>query len=147
MPDERTPPRPQGPPAPAPHRHPSGWRVQPAPDGRGAPEGDKPRSPFGGVGRRWVWIVLLLLAINFWVTSLIPSGHERVRVPYTPTFVQEVKAGNVEEISSKGATVQGTFRHAVKYPPTGEDTKTSKYFDTEVPAFANTDELSSLLQQ
>src|SRR3954451_15422363 len=145
MPDEQTRERPSGP-TPVPDRHPSGWRVQPAPDGRGAPE-EKRRSPFGGIGRRWVILVLVLLAVNFWISSLIPSGHERVRVPYTPTFVSEIKGGNVEEISSKGATVQGTFRHEVKYPPTGKDSKTSKYFDTEVPAFANTDELSGLLQQ
>jgi cell division protease FtsH len=146
MPDERARERPPGP-NPVPDRHPSGWRVQPAPDGRGAPEQEKPRSPFAGMGRRWLWIVLILLGLNFWITSLIPNGHERVRIPYTPTFVQEIKAGNVEEISSKGATVQGTFRHEVKYPPTGKDTKTSTYFDTEVPAFANTDELSGLLLQ
>src|SRR4051794_15863873 len=144
MPEERTRERPSGP-TPAPDRHPSGWRVQPAPDGRGAPD-EKPRSPFGGIGRRWVILVLVLLAVNFWISSLIPSGHERVRVPYTPTFVQEIKSGNVSEISSKGATVQGTFRHEVKYPATGDGSKTSTYFDTEVPAFANTDELSGLLQ-
>src|SRR4051812_8880703 len=146
MPDERTRERPSGPTPAPPDRHPSGWRVQPAPDGRGAPE-EKRRSPFGGIGRRWVILVLVLLAVNFWISSLIPSGHERVRVPYTPTFVQEIKGGNVSEISSKGATVQGTFRHEVKYPATGDDSKTSKYFDTEVPAFANTDELSGLLQE
>src|SRR3954467_3729328 len=135
MPDEPTRERPSGP-TPAPDRHPSGWggappppggwRVRPAPDGRGAPE-EKRRSPFGGIGRRWLILVLVLLAVNFWISSLIPNGHERVRVPYTPTFVQEIKSGNVSEISSKGATVQGTFRHEVKYPPTGEDTKTSTY--------------------
>src|SRR3954471_8603713 len=144
MPDEQTRERPSGP-TPVPDRHPSGWRVQPAPDGRGAPE-EKRRSPFGGIGRRWVILVLVLLAVNFWISSLIPSGHERVRVPYTPTFVQEIKGGNVEEISSRGATVQGTFKNEFTYPATGDGSKTSTYFDTEVPAFANTDELSGLLQ-
>src|SRR3954449_4288075 len=145
MPDEQTRERPSGP-TPVPDRHPSGWRVQPAPDGRGAPE-EKRRSPFGGIGRRWVILVLVLLAVNFWISSLIPSGHQRIRVPYTPTFVQQVQRGNVQDISSKGTTVQGTFRHEFKYPPSGKDTKVSKYFDTEVPTFANTDQLSNLLQQ
>src|SRR3954464_7605130 len=140
----RRPPQPAGTPE---RQHPSGWRVQPAPDGRGAPPPTKPRTPFGGIGRRWVIIVLVLLAINFWITSLIPSGHERIRVPYTPTFVQQIERGNVKEISSKGTTVQGTFRHEFKYPPTGKDSKVSKFFDTEVPTFANTDQLSNLLQQ
>src|SRR5204862_192075 len=77
---------------------------------------------------------------------LIPSGHERVRVPYTPTFVQQIQANNVKSISSKGATVQGEFRNSVKYPTTGKDAKSSKFFDSEVPTFANTDQLSQLLQ-
>src|SRR5215213_2334108 len=135
MPDEPAQQRSSGsrerPPQPSsPERqHPSGWRVQPAPDGRGMPP-QKPRSPWSGFGRRWAILVLVLLAVNFWISSLIPSGHERVRIPYTPTFVQEIKGGNVEEISSKGATVQGTFRHEVKYPTTGDDSKSSKYFAT-----------------
>ncbi len=98
--------RPPGP-RPVPERQdPKGWRVQPAPDGRGAPE-EKSRSPWGDFGRRWLLLVVVLLAINFWVSSLIPSGPERIRIPYTPTFIEQVKAGNVVEISSKGATVQG----------------------------------------
>jgi cell division protease FtsH len=141
--DERRPPR--APTTPE-RQQPSGWRVQPAPDGRGAPPPERPKSPFGGIGRRWLILVLVLLAVNFWISSLIPSGHERVRVPYTPTFVQQVQRDNVDEISSKGATIQGTFKHEFKYPPTGKDSKSSKYFDTEVPTFANTDELSKLLQ-
>jgi cell division protease FtsH len=140
-------PRERPPHSPTPERqHPSGWRVQPAPDGRGAPP-EPPRSPWAGLGRRWLILVLVLLGINFWVSSLIPSGHKRIRVPYTPTFIQQIDASNVADISSKGATVQGTFKHEVKYPPTGKDSKTSKYFDTEVPAFANTDQLSKLLQE
>src|SRR3954469_12197093 len=137
--------RPSGP-TPVPERqHPSGWRVQPAPDGRGAPE-EKPRSPWSGFGRRWLILVVVLLALNFWVSSLIPSGEERVRVPYTPTFVDQVRANNVDEISSRGATVQGTFKNEFTYPPSGDDSKSSKFFDTEVPAFADTDQLSKLLQ-
>src|SRR3954467_8932678 len=104
-------------------QHPSGWRVQPAPDGRGAPPPDKPRSPFSGIGRRWLIIVLVLLGINFWISSLIPNGHDRIRVPYNPTFIQQIERGNVKEISSKGATVQGQFQHEFKYPPTGDDAK------------------------
>ena len=52
----------------------------------------------------------VLLALNLWISSLIPNGHERIRVPYTPTFIQQVQAGNVKSISSKGSTVQGEFR-------------------------------------
>jgi cell division protease FtsH len=67
----------------------------------------------------------------------------RVRVPYSPLFLQQVKAGNVEEITSKGTDIQGTFEKAVVY----KESKPTTRFRTEIPAFANTDELSQLLQE
>src|SRR3954462_15613216 len=141
--------RPSSPTTPLPdrkgdHEHPKGWRVQPAPDGRGMP----PQKPPGlrSLGPRFIWFVVILLAVNIWISSLIPSGHERIRVPYSPTFLAEVKQGNVKSISSRGATIQGEFQHEFKYPPTGKDSKVSKLFDTEVPTFANTDALTAAPQ-
>jgi cell division protease FtsH len=141
--------RPPSPTTPLPDRkgdqeHPKGWRVQPAPDGRGMP----PQKPPGlrALGPRFIWFVVILLAINIWISSLIPSGHDRIRVPYSPTFLAEVKKGNVKSISSRGATIQGEFQHEFKYPPTGKDSKVSKLFDTEVPTFANNDALTAALQ-
>ncbi len=57
-----------------------GWRVAPAPDGRGMPEKHKPRPP-----HRWrgFWIFfIVLLAVN-WLSVLIvgPGGQPRVTVP------------------------------------------------------------------
>jgi cell division protease FtsH len=142
--------RPSAPHAPLPDRkgdeeHPQGWRVQPAPDGRGMP----PQKPPGlrAFGPRFLVFVLVLLAINIWVSSLIPSGHERIRVPYTPTFLAQVQRGNVKSISSTGTTIQGEFVHQFKYPPAGKNAKVSRLFDTEVPTFADTKVLSAALQQ
>ena len=89
MPDEPVKQRERKPPAArTPERQqPSGWRVQPAPDGRGA-QPDRPRSPWEGFGRRWLAIVLVLFALNLWISSLIPSGPERIRVSYSPTVGQ-----------------------------------------------------------
>jgi len=141
--------RPPSPSTPLPDRkgdqeHPQGWRVQPAPDGRGMP----PQKPPGlrALGPRFIWFVIILLAINIWVSSLIPSGHERIRIPYSPTFLTQVKGGNVKSISSRGETIQGEFRHEFKYPPEGKGSKVSKLFNTEVPTFANTDQLTAALQ-
>jgi cell division protease FtsH len=108
-----------------------------------------PQKPPGlrALGPRFIWFVVILLAVNIWISSLIPSGHDRIRVPYSPTFLAEVKKGNVKSISSTGATVQGEFQHEFKYPPTGKDSKVSKLFDTEVPTFANTDALTAALQE
>ena len=43
--------------------------------------------------------------------DLIPllSKNKQVTVPYSPYFLQQVKAGNVQEITSKGTDIQGTF--------------------------------------
>jgi cell division protease FtsH len=127
--------------------------VTPAPDGRGTPR--RARNGNGGYrgprlpGGRWgiLIFVVALLGLNFWISSNALSPGERVRVPYNPTFLQQVRGGNVTEISSTGASIQGDFRTDVTYPARGDKgSVTAKKFSTEVPAFADTDELSRLLQ-
>jgi cell division protease FtsH len=94
-----------------------------------------------------VLVVLALLVANYVVVSLIaPGKEETVRVPYSPTFLTQVDAGNVSRISSQGTTVEGKFKKAVKYPADG-DAKASTNFETEIPTFANADELSAKLEQ
>jgi cell division protease FtsH len=66
-----------------------------------------------------------------------------VRVPYSPFFVNQVNADHVKEITSKGTAIQGSFTEKIKF---GKSKPTTK-FKTEVPAFANTDQLSALLQK
>ncbi|HEY6780588.1 MAG TPA: ATP-dependent zinc metalloprotease FtsH, partial [Thermoleophilaceae bacterium] len=132
-PDPRTPPPPPVPGKP-------GWRVSPAPDGRGKPPEKPPMLPFGA--RRFFGILLLLLVVNWLIVAVFAPAEERIRVPYTPTFLKQVRAGNVKEISSKGETVQGDFKKDVKY-----DGKSATHFETEVPTFANTDQLSKDLEE
>ncbi len=67
----------------------------------------------------------------------------RVRVPYTPFFLNQVEAGRVSSITSKGTAVQGTFTQPQSYG----GAKPALRFSTEIPAFANTDRLSNLLQE
>src|SRR6266513_542089 len=103
------PPPPGGGPQGADHRHPSGWRVQPSPEGRGMPPNQRPPL-FRNFGWRFIGFLAVLLALNLWISTLIPSGHQRIRIPYSPTFLVEIKANNVKSISSKGSTLQGEFR-------------------------------------
>src|SRR5580700_8361913 len=100
--------RPPGPATQMP-RDERGWRVEPAPDGRGTPEAPAPRPPHR---TRWfVWLVALLLAINFGVAVVArPSGQTRVTVAFSPYFVNAVRADHVASIASIGDTIQGTFR-------------------------------------
>jgi len=122
-----------------------GWRVTPAPDGRGRPPSKPPRR---GPNPRWLIVLLVigLLALNLWVSSRALQPNPRVRIPYYPTFLQQVEAKNVSQISSTGDSIQGTFKNAIKYPPTGSNSETSTYFSTQVPSFASNQELETLLQ-
>ena len=108
-------------------------------------DGEKP-SPMRNPRMRFLVIVLVLLALNYVTVALFAPGREEpVRVPYSPTFLAQVRDGNVERISSTGATVEGRFEKAVKYPPNG-DGEASRAFETEIPLFANEEQLSQLLE-
>jgi cell division protease FtsH len=111
----------------------------PAPEEKPAEGG--PRLPRVPGGSRFWWILVGLLALNWFVVSLIPDRASRIDVPYT-VFRAQVEAGNVSEVTSRGDTIQGEFTREVTYPE-GSDTKDTA-FETERPAFAD-DELLQLL--
>ena len=124
-------------------RHPSGWRVRPAPDGRGSPPpSQKPSLWASGPGV--VIFLAILLMINIVVAASLRSQPARVQIPYSPTFLSQVEAGNVSSITSKGTTVQGDFRKEVRYPDSSA--APAKQFATELPEFADDKALLSLLQ-
>src|SRR5260221_9953797 len=81
-----------------------GWRITPAPDGRGG----NPPNPKSGRNQRIILIavVLGLLLLNYWVSSQALSSNPRVQIPYSPTFLTSVQNGNVVSISSTGDTIE-----------------------------------------
>src|SRR5205085_814928 len=83
------------------------------------------------------------LVINFYAGSRATQAPSRVRVPYSPFFLHEVRAGHVAEITSKGTAVQGTFKKAERY----RGAKATARFRTEIPEFADNNALSRLLQR
>ncbi|MDQ6746090.1 MAG: ATP-dependent zinc metalloprotease FtsH [Actinomycetota bacterium] len=148
MPEE-TPRRPAAPPPAgrpgAKGPDPPWWRVTPAPDGRGANQPAKsPQRP----NPRWMAALLVvgLLVLNLWISSQALKPGARVRIPYSPTFLAQVQGGNVQEISSINDALQGTFKHAVKYPANSSTATATTSFSTQIPSFANNTELSHLLQ-
>src|SRR5438477_12016205 len=95
---------------------------------------------------RWRWWIAWavgLLVINYWVASRATQAPARVRVPYSPFFLQQVTAGHVASITSKGTTVQGTFTVAERF----NGSKATTRFKTEIPTFADTNALSRLLER
>ena len=125
-----------------------GWHVAPAPDGRGMPEQAPSRPP---PHRRpgFLWFVLILFAVN-WLLVLVVSpsvGQPRVTVSFNPFFLQEVQAGQVKSISTKGDTVQGSFASKLRYPPNDPKATPTTLFATEIPTFWNDSQLSALLKE
>ncbi|HYY22577.1 MAG TPA: ATP-dependent zinc metalloprotease FtsH [Thermoleophilaceae bacterium] len=137
-PDPRTP-LPPGP------RDRPGWRISPAPDGRGATPPKPPMMPFSW--GRFLLILAALLAVNYLLVALLAPPKPRLSIPYSPTFLAEVRADNVKSISSQGETVKGDFKRKVRYPPSDKNATAATRFSTQVPTFANNNQLSSLLQQ
>jgi cell division protease FtsH len=122
-----------------------GWRVAPAPDGRGMPESPKPPPPHR---LRIFWIFVVVLLVLNWLVVLLsaPSGQPRVGVPFSPYFLNQVNAGQVKSISSKGDTIQGTFASKVRYPPNDASATPTTLFSTQVPTFWSNQSLTELLQ-
>jgi cell division protease FtsH len=126
-----------------------GWSVAPSPDGRGMPEhADAP--PPAHRTRGFLWFVLGLLAFN-WILVLAfgtpKTGEERVTVPFSPYFLEQVDAGHVKNINTKGDTVQGSYTVKLRYPADDAKATSTKLFATEVPTFWNGGELSTLLRE
>jgi len=124
-----------------------GWKVMPAPDGRGMPEQARKRPPHRRPG--FLWFVLILIAVN-WLSVLLfrPStGQQRVTVSFQPFFLQAVKSGEVKSISSTGNTVEGTFKLKLRYPPSDKRATPTTLFRTEIPTFWNDAQLSALLSE
>src|SRR5687767_11621379 len=89
---------------------PTPWRVEGErkPEGGGGGSGRGPGMPFG---RRWIYLILALLAFNVLFAQLFTPRTERVDIPYT-FFVDQVDAGNVESVNARGETIKGEFKKA-----------------------------------
>jgi cell division protease FtsH len=109
-------------------------------------EGSSQKQPARRPPSRRIWLFFVALAIlfgiNYWAGSRVTQGPPRVRVPYSPFFLAQVGSRNVARITSTGTAIQGDFKQAVTF-----DKKKTTRFETEIPAFANTDALSKTLQE
>src|SRR3989442_124985 len=90
----------------------------------------------------WVLFAVALLIFNFWAGSRATQAPSRVRVPYSPFFLQQVSDGHVAQIMSKGTAIQGTFTQKVRYDGSKPTTRSR----TEIRAFAANNAPSRLLE-
>ncbi len=119
-----------------PQGQPPNWRVTQPPGNR--PTNSSMRGgPGGGGGPRNQWaiisiVIVALLAINLWVESAALTPN-RVRIPYSPTFLTQLQDGNVGSVSTTSDAIQGTFKHEFRYK--GQQPTTA--FSTQIPTFAD----------
>ena len=90
----------------------------------------------------YVVVLAVALGINYWAAHRVIQ-ETRVRVPYSPFFLEQVRADNVVTVTSIASELQGDFKQAEK--PAGSSAA-SVHFVTEIPSFADTNQLSRLLQ-
>jgi cell division protease FtsH len=102
-----------------------------------------PRQPWYRRNGQWIALFVALLAFNTLFSMRATEPASRVRIPYSPFFLNQVRSDHVESISSKGTAIQGTFTNKLSF----DGSKPTEQFRTEIPAFANTDALSDLLQE
>src|SRR5512135_3043766 len=120
---------------------PTPWRVEGARPSDPKPGGDR-TGRWQAPGGRGFWIFLLvLLAVNWIVSSTLLAPPSRAEVSYT-YFRQQVDAGNVAEITSTGDSIDGEFRAPVR--PPGETQEEVRRFRTHRPAFAEDDLYAAL---
>jgi cell division protease FtsH len=108
---------------------------------RGDPTGPQPSPSRFRFSPWWLALIVALFAINYWAGSRVTEAPSRIRVPYSPFFLQQIRSGNVAEITSKGSAVEGTFKRNRRY----QDSKPTTRFETEIPSFADSARLSELL--
>jgi cell division protease FtsH len=106
-------------------------------------EHETPKPPRRRIAWWWVALTVALLAVNYWAGSRATQPASRVRVPYSPFFLGQVADRNVAEITSKGTAIQGRFKRPERF----RDSKPTTQFQTEIPAFADTNALARSLQR
>jgi cell division protease FtsH len=107
------------------------WRVE------GHPGSAPPGPPRMRWSRFW-WLLLILLVVNWLVSSLLLGPAPRTKVSYT-FFTSQVDTSNVKEITSTGDTIEGVFKKKVGYPPDTKNAEQVDRFTTQRPSFANDD--------
>jgi cell division protease FtsH len=116
----------------------------PAPDQRETPQ----RPPIIPRSRGFLIVLLALLAVNLVISFATGGPEERQQVPYQPFFVDQVKAGNVTEISSQADSIEGELEAGTTYDPPGDEGPVEvTTFETQVPAFIERASLTRLLTE
>ena len=113
------------------------------------PKDQPPENKPGIDWRQTIGLFIALLILNYVLAAIFygATSKPRITVPYNPTFLTQVRAGNVASITARDTVIQGAFKHAIRYPAGDRHATASTEFATQVPEFANTAALDRLFQQ
>ncbi|MEU5878398.1 ATP-dependent zinc metalloprotease FtsH [Spirillospora sp. NPDC047279] len=82
------------------------------------------------------WALLLLVFALSFLSMHYTGKEERSTIPYT-AFTQQVAAGNVKDVYTKGYQIQGDLKKAQQIPGQSDKDKTYTKFETLRPSFAD----------
>lgn len=80
-------------------------------------QSDTPKKP----NYTWIWWVVLGGLFIWNLIAFLPKSQPAVALPYT-TFIDQVRSGNVANVTISGAKITGTFVKPVTWPPAGSST-------------------------
>ena len=91
--------------------------------------------------------VVGLLAINLILSFATRGPNQPRQVPYQPFFVNQVKASNIKEMTSRGESIEGDLKKKTTYTaPDGKSVEVTS-FKTVVPSFIDPAALTKLLNE
>jgi cell division protease FtsH len=113
------------------------------------PKDQPPEKKSGIDWRQTIGLFVALLILNYVLAAIFYGGSSkpRITVPYNPTFLTQLRDGNVASITARDTVIQGAFKHAVRYPASDRHATASTEFGTQVPEFADSAALDRLLQR
>ena len=115
---------------------PTPWKVE------GADREQEPatRRKLMPTGRRFWALVAALTSLNVVLALILLQPPARLEIPYTE-FRNQIRTGNVEEVTSAGDVIQGELRREISH-----EGERSAEFETRRPEFAD-DNLIALLER
>ncbi|HEU5244723.1 MAG TPA: hypothetical protein VFU33_09995, partial [Gaiellaceae bacterium] len=61
----------------------------------------------------YVALLVIALGVNYWGAHRVIQ-ETRIRVPYSPFFLEQVRADNVVTVTSTASELEGEFKNATK---------------------------------